>query len=61
MPRPLRRAYAGAIYQVLNRGDRREERQRFGWHPAALRQACKGGGAESPADRPDQNGNDPEP
>ena len=43
MPRPLRRAYAGAIYQVLNRGDRREERQRFGWHPAALRQACKGG------------------
>jgi hypothetical protein len=25
MPRQLRREHAGAIYQVMNRGDRREE------------------------------------
>ena len=44
MPRKLRTQYPGALYRVMNRGDRREEiyaddedRQRF---LAALRQAC---------------------
>ena len=45
MPRQLRREYAGAIYHVMNRGDRREDiflddedRKRF---LACLREACQ--------------------
>ena len=37
MPRQMRRAFAGAIYHVMN-----EEMKRLGWSAAALREAGEG-------------------